>query len=298
MSSLIGSECAKVFVTLFYFSYTKLVRTVFEVFVWGVIETADGNTQRYIVWFFDGSVQFFTDWNHLLLVLVSHSMFLAVISPYKFFLFLSQWCLHSPWISRHFKPLIDANLAPFKDRWRFWLGMRLFVTEILILISIIFTSINPKIVAFTHVGIVMTLMMFQAYIKPYKSKFVNALDLFFIINFLLIVTSCVFLYVVVFTPETVINASNPYLLGVEIIYVGSAFIVFIGIVFYYAVIRVKDYRRKHSRTKLSAKTPTESVVEIYTSESITLESNTDVQNNTVDTHDENFVALREPLLDD
>ena len=49
LSSLIGSECAKVVVTLFYFFYTKLVRTVFEVFVWGVIETGDGITQRHIV---------------------------------------------------------------------------------------------------------------------------------------------------------------------------------------------------------------------------------------------------------
>ena len=295
LSALIGSECAKVFVTLFYLSYTKIIRTVFEVFVWGVIETENKN---HIVWFFDGSVQFFTDWKHFLLILVSLLMFLLVISPYKFFLFLSQWCLHNPWISRHFKPLIDANLAPFKDRWRFWLGMRLFITEVMILISIVFTSINPKIVAFSHVAIVIVLMMFQAYIKPYKSKFINMLDLFFIVNFLLFVTSCVFLYVVVFKPGEVITATNPYLFTVEIIYVDSAFLVFVSILIYHAVIRVKNYQKKKSRLRSKVKQPTVSVVEISRSESISLEPTRDLQNVVIDTRSDDYVGLREPLLED
>ena len=294
LASLIGSECAKVFVTLFYLSYTKIVRTVFEIFVWGLIYTNENKPQ--VVWFFDGSVRFFTDWRHLLLVLVSLIMFLLVITPYKFFLFLSQWCIHSSWVSRHFKPLIDANLAPFKDRWRFWLGMRLIITEVLILISIIFTAINPKIVAFTHVAIVITLMMFQAYIKPYKSKLVNILDLFYIINFLLFVTSCVFLYVVVFTPGTVVTASNPYLFAVEVIYVGSAFVVFIGIIIYHAVTRVRTYRKKGGHMKVLQ--PSVSVVEIDGTESINLESSSDLRNITTGVHNDNFVGLREPLLED
>ena len=297
LSALIGSECVKVFVTLFYLSYTKIVRTTFEVFVWGTIETEKNN--KIIVWFFDGSVHFFTDWKHLLLILVSLVMFLVVINPYKFFLFLSQWCLHNPWISRHFKPLIDANLAPFKDRYRFWLGMRLFITEVLILISIIFTSINPKIVAFTHVAIVMVLMMFQAYIRPYKSKFVNILDLFFIINFLLFVTSCVFLYVVVFTPGTVVTTSNPYLFAVEIIYVGSAFLVFIGIIIYHAVARVKSYRNKRGHMASKLNQPTVSVVEMNGSESISLQPPQSDQTTVIMNHsDDEFMRLREPLLED
>ena len=294
LSSLIGAECVKVFVTLFYLSYTKLVRTVFEVFVWGVIET-ERDTQ--IVWFFDGTVRFFIDWRHFLLVFVSLLVFLIVITPYKFFLLFSQWCLRNPWISRHFKPLIDANLAPFKDRWRFWLGLRLLITEILILISIIFTAINPKIVAFSHVATIMTFMMFQAYTRPYKSKFINILDLFFIINFLLFVTTCVFLYVVVFRPGMTITTSNPYLFAVEVIYVGSAFIVCIGVVVYHAVRRVKNYRKAKI---YKVNQPTVSEVSIGGPESISLGTSQDVRYTTIDAHIhiDDFARLRESLLED
>ena len=270
------------------------MRTVFEVFVWGVIET---ESKHQVVWFFDGTVRFFVDWRHLLLILVSLSMFVIVISPYKFFLLFSQWCLRNSWISRRFKPLIDANLAPFKDRWRFWLGLRLLITEIMILISISFTSINPKIVAFTHVAMIMVLMMFQAYIRPYKSKFINILDLFFVVNFLLFVTSCVFLYVVVFKPGMTITTSNPYLFAVEIIYVGSAFIVCIGIVIYHAVARVKKYRK---RKTYKANTPTESEVSISNVESITLESSQGVRYTALNVYarDNDSTRLRESLLED
>ena len=141
-------------------------------------------------------------------------------------------------------------------------------------------------------------MMFQAYIRPYKSKFINILDLFFIINFLLFVTSCVFLYVVVFKPGMTITTSNPYLFAVEIIYVGSAFIVFAGVVIYHTVTRVRKYRMKKS---YAASKPTVSEVTLSSREESTRsDSSQGVHYTVVNAYvcEDDAVRLRESLLED
>ena len=235
LAKLVGADCSKVFVTLIYFAYTKLQRTATNVFVYAIIGTNTNNT--YPVWFYDGGERYFRG-KHLILCLVSIFFLLFILLPYVFFTLLSQWCLHNSWVSRHFKPLIDATLAPFKDRWRFWFGLRLLIILLLILISIIVTAFKAGAVTYAHLVIITLLLVSQAHVKPYKSKLLHYLDLFFLTNYVLFLIGCLFIYDVLKPGK---EQERVYVTTVEVIIIGSAFVVFVVTITCHIVIRVKKF---------------------------------------------------------
>ena len=233
IAKLVASESIKVFVTLIYLSYTKLLRTVFTVFIPNFVETEG---RMHTVWFFDGSTKFLSG-EHLALGLLSLGFLVIFIAPYKFFILLAQWSLKSSRISKRYKPLIDANLAPFKDRWRFWFGMRLFVIAFLLILATALISKYPLLVTFIDLVIILLLLALQAHIKPYKSKIVNLLDLFFLTNFALFLATC--LYVLSGTDNE--KDLESYYEWIEIVFVGSAFLAFVGIIIYHIIERFKEF---------------------------------------------------------
>jgi predicted outer membrane repeat protein len=235
LAKLVGADCSKVFVTLIYFAYTKLQRTSTDVFIYAIIGT--NNNNNYFVWFYDGGERYFRG-KHLILCIVSIFFLLFITTPYMFFTLLSQWCLHNSWVSRHFKPLIDATLAPFKDRWRFWFGLRLLIINLLILISIVVTSFNAGAVTYAHLVIITLLLVFQAHVKPYKSKLLHYLDLFFLINYVLFLIGCLFIFDILMPSK---EQERVYVTSVEVIIIGSAFVVFIVTIVCHIIIRVRKF---------------------------------------------------------
>ncbi len=263
IAKLVGSESVKVFVTLIYLSYTKLLRTVFIVFIPNFLVTEEGT---HLVWFFDGSTKFLRG-EHLGLGLLSLAFLVIIIAPYKFFILLAQWSLKSSRISKRYKPLIDANLAPFKDRWRFWFGMRLFVIAFLLLLATVLIGKAPLLVTFIDLVTILLLLTLQAHIKPYKSKIMNILDLFFLTNFALFLATC--LYIIPGTDKQ--KDLEEYYEWIEIVFVGSAFLVFVGIILYHIVERVKEVMQYLKKRRANRK-PKVSTTEVCIESSIDEES--------------------------
>ena len=258
ISKIVGSETVKVFVTLIYLSYTKLLRTVFTVYLPNFIQTKDA---KHVVWFFDGSTKFLKG-EHLALGLLSLAFFVIFILPYKLVVLFAPCFLKGAWISQKFKPLIDATLAPFKDRWRFWFGMRLFVIAFLLLLATVLIGKFPLSVTFIDTVIILILLTLQACIKPYKSKVINVLDLSFLANFALFLVTC--LYILSGTDER--KDIQSYYEWIEIVFVGSAFLVFIGILAYHIIKRCKELGQYLKEKMVSMKPKiTKTVVSIESS---------------------------------
>ena len=248
LSNLIGSECVKVFVTLIYLSYSKLIRTTFQILVPQTIETNVGDS--YNVWYFDGSMRYMTG-GHLALGLLSIAVLILIIVPYTVFMLLAQWCLHISWVSTKFKPLIDANLAPYKDRVRFWFGLKLSIIAVLSLSAIILTARRAEDqIIYLHVIIIFLLLVFQASFKPYRSKVANFLDIFFLVNYFFFLSACIWLYSGVFPSST---NFMPHILAVEILTVGSAFAVFVFIILYHTVLRMNLVQHLTRKVTINAK---------------------------------------------
>ena len=116
--------------TLLLLSYTKLLRAVITILSVTVITYSTG--QQKTVWLQDASVKFFGV-KHFPLGLLA--IFIVVSGfVYTALLFSWQWLLRLPnrrifkWIrNTRLNLFMEANLAPYKAKYRYWYGLHLFV---------------------------------------------------------------------------------------------------------------------------------------------------------------------------
>ena len=241
---LTSHASVQVLATLMYLSYAKLLRNVSAVFVPAYVET---ETETHLVWFHDGSVSYFRG-RHLVLSLVSIAVLVLYLIPFQIFFLLSQWCLKYKWINQY-KPLIDAHLGAYKDKWRFWFAARLFMITLMVIFRVALIATFPKLVIHMQLGLAVLFTVAQAYIKPFRKMAINILDLFFMVNFCILLTAGV--YVIEGTdlanppPELLKTLLNT----VVYLFVGSAFVAFWGIITYHIMLVSKKqyvkWRKRH-----------------------------------------------------
>ena len=108
------------------------------------------------------------------------------ILPYALLVTFSSHLLRFR-IGNKFKPFIDAYGGPFKDKWRFWFGIRLWITILLFCLNGALEGIYKRVM-FIVIFITVVLFTFlQTLVRPFKNHFIGALDLFFMANYCLLV---------------------------------------------------------------------------------------------------------------
>ena len=203
----IGGRVTGVIATLLYLSYSSLLRTAIEILSPAkIMMELDVNvTSAVTVWLYDGSIQYAQEPQHAGLIAAA-VVFLIVLLLYTGILTLmplaETFSGHSTFLlcissvfNRHLKPFTDTCYGPFKGKWRVWLGLRLWVFVILYGITAAYGSDNRSLVFCLHSLIMTALISLQAYIRPLcrpctnddKGWMYNCLDLFFLIDYLLIV---------------------------------------------------------------------------------------------------------------
>ncbi len=120
IQKLIQCNSIAVLATLFYLSYGKLLRTVIDCFSFATVASEHASKT---IWLYDGNLQFFTGL-HILLFLVACFVTFLFLIPYTLpLVFIKS-------VDRHtirLKPLFDAYAGPYKDRYRYWFGLRLVI---------------------------------------------------------------------------------------------------------------------------------------------------------------------------
>ena len=167
------------FATLILLSYVKLLRTVISVFSVVDIKSSINGTIR--AWRPDPSVNYL-EGGHIILFIIA-VLFLLFIFPFAIS-FAYPKILHYKKFSFLY-PFFDSFVAPYKEKYRFWFGIRALVLIYLaIMETIIFADIEALLLS--SIIVVGTFTIFQAYIRPFKDSFINIMDLAFTGNFLLI----------------------------------------------------------------------------------------------------------------
>ena len=181
-----------VLATLIYITYYKLLRFSVNGLTYGVIQLQypPGQSQR--VWYYDGSIHYLHDWKHLLLFFMVLVVICVFILPYGVVLTGIRFFNRFRIINK-FKPLIDAYCAPYKDRYRFWFGARLWV---LVVTYVLFAILRdfPLIFVLCQCTILLLFTLAQVAIMPFRSKIINWLDLFFMVNALLLMIVVLYSY--------------------------------------------------------------------------------------------------------
>ena len=204
--NIIGQRAVGVLSTLIYLSYSKLLRTVIDIFTYSTVQLPSGDMY---VWFYDGNVEYLHGKHTIIFVvaMVTCNLFLL---PYTFALtfipIIEKYSEHNRLFNylhrkaNQIKPMNDAHYAPYKGEWRWWLGVRLWLLVVMYSLNPVFSSDNPSLLLSIQATMVILFMLVQARIEPFgqslqnseKSKrypctniyyqFHNSLELFYLLN--------------------------------------------------------------------------------------------------------------------
>ena len=125
---------------MFFLSFTKILRNVIDIVSFSYLQSIDNfqNETYYFysdlmnkrVWFYDGS-----DYGqviHRYYLFLATAFLVFFLLPYGVFsLGFTCFCRPLNKIKINLMSFTDAYCGPFKDKWRFWFGLRLLVTALL-----------------------------------------------------------------------------------------------------------------------------------------------------------------------
>ena len=224
ISKLSGNNAVQVLATLFLITYTKLLRLIIGVISSTTIVYPDDYSKA--VWLVDGNIEYLTG-KHIALFLVT-LLFVLLSLPYTLILLMIQWLLKMShyramfWVHK-LKPFFDAYTGPYKTKHRYWTGLLLIVRIILLTSFSLNRSNNPTINLLIIIVFTLSLLVWLFFTGwVYESWFNNCLELFFLYN--LSVTSTATLFVLSN------NSRSPAVIYTS---TGTAFVIFVGIIFYH-----------------------------------------------------------------
>ena len=194
--SSLRSAAVPVLATLILLSYSKLLRTTISVFSFIPIqytskESNFSSSQRLVAWQPDPNVEYLRG-GHIVLFLIALVFMLLFIIPFALAMTFPTIVLRSKRMSRLF-PLLDCFYAPYKDKYRYWFGVRLIVLIYLSgMESIIFSY--QEALLLSSIVVILAFTIIQAYIHPFKNTMVKILDLLFMSIFIMLSVITLYLY--------------------------------------------------------------------------------------------------------
>ena len=192
VTNLILNSSVQVLATLSFLSFAKILRNVIDIVSYSSLQSIDsytrnmtisyGDLKNKLVWFYDGSD--YGQGTHGFYLFLAAALCIFFLIPYGIFS-LGITCYCSPFskMKLNLKPFVDAYCGPFKDKWRFWFGLRLWVTALLYAIAGGLQGANANAMFAAHVFIIGALLFLQALIRPFKNCFITILDTFFMLNY-------------------------------------------------------------------------------------------------------------------
>ena len=158
----IARRAVPVLATIMLLTYTSLVNSVIAPLRYTALYNAD-TTQGETVWLYQPSLVFFNG-QHLVLGILSIAVTLIYLVPFTFTMLfgdLMRRYFHKLWFS-HF---MDVLHGAFRWPLGFWIGIRLLIRVILVVIGI---STNPNTSAFCTLAAAGTLLVVQLLVKPFR----------------------------------------------------------------------------------------------------------------------------------
>ena len=231
VTKLLGSSPVPVLATLFLLSYAKILRTIIAALSLTILHYPHKNV---VVWIHDANVSLA---KYIPLVLVAILFLFFLFLPYTLLLLLGQWlqpkyqfCLLS-WVRNpKVKAILDTYHAPYKPKHRYWTGVLLLVRCALFLVFAFNisgdSSINLLVISSTAFAITVGYALSG---MVYKSWYLNALELSFILNLGLLSVATYH-----------VNLSGGSQAAVAYTSVGIAFFTFMVIFSYHVYIRIKS----------------------------------------------------------
>ena len=184
LSRVFGNNTVPVLATLILMSYSKLLRTITNALMISKIKCGK---DEWSVWSVDANIDYL-DFKHSILFGGS-VLFLLVGLLYGGMVFSAQWlqkctgryCKSSRDPMVKLKPLVDSYTGPYKDKYRFWTGLLIFIRVLLTALFSYTTQTMPGINNYIIV-IVCMLLVRAASTGVYRETALNYLEFFHYFN--------------------------------------------------------------------------------------------------------------------
>ena len=183
IANLIVGSSVQVLVTLMYISYSDLFSISLTVLTPAHIHFNSTNnfTGKLLVWYRDGSILYGQNPYHVVLICVSIAVLSLFIIPFILVGLFGVKMLRSRFIAKYFRPFIDAIHGPYKEKLRYWFGLRLVILSVIYIITAVLQGTNRTLQLLLLTFILNLFIIAQAIVLPYKNKILNALDLWFMV---------------------------------------------------------------------------------------------------------------------
>ena len=189
IANLIVGSSVQVLVTLMYISYSDLFSISLTVLTPAHIyfNSTNNSVGKLLVWYRDGSIRYGQNPYHIALICVSIAVLSLFIIPFILVGLFGVKMLRSRFIAIYFRSFIDAIHGPYKERLRYWFGLRLVILSVIYIITAVLQGSNKTLQLLLLTVILTLFTIAEAIVLPYKNKILNALDLWFMV--LLLVNS-------------------------------------------------------------------------------------------------------------
>ena len=230
VAKLCGKNIVQVLATLFLLSYAKLQRTITTGLAFTILDLSNNNTR--LVWLYDSNVVYLHG-IHIPLFIACISALLFLFVPYTLVILFGP-CLQLKshykiffWVGR-LKPIFDAYLGPYKDRYRHWTGFLLLTRIVVLLLSAgnVLGDASINLVAIAIISYLLAVLVLLSG-GVYRDWRITALECTFFINLGLL--SVVTLY-------NRLSGGNQ-LVAIQIS-LSSSFITFCCILIYHVLVRL------------------------------------------------------------
>ena len=246
---LVGRQAIPVLATMILLSYTKLIRTVFQILHYTNMQCRGNNDVTLLRWYNDANVQYLKGC-HLPLFLFSLTVLISLIVPYTFYLLtipllegpLSKYMCCCQKLIQYMKPFFDAYGGPYKDKCRFWTGFLLLVRVVLALVVSLDTEAIISLDVLTSVLFVIVSLYFLLR-GIYRNFPLACLEMSFILNLM-------FMAYVNGSTKTCEKSKSSQVLSVAMMSVSC--VVFCGIILYHIWDRMLKSRLQQLITRVKS----------------------------------------------
>ena len=188
VARVFGTKSVSLLATLFLLSYSKLLTAVTTVFD----GTSLGSTT---VWTEDGTIQYMTDWHHIVLFLVALAFSMLFLLPFTASLLLIQplraisHIRPFQWVHK-LKPFFDAYTGILKDKYHYWVGFLILARGAVLITTAITQNKRDDLIALTIVSALLCL-----HTGVYKKWYLTLIEKSFLLNLNLLATALLAIYV-------------------------------------------------------------------------------------------------------
>ena len=187
LSKLTANSSVQVLATLVFLSYASLLGAVFKIIRYNGIVVLNASETTRFVWSDDGNVTYLQHPTHIVLFLLALLVYLGMVLPYTVLITAAPFMYRFKIINK-FRAFLDAHYGPYKDRYRFWFGVRLWTIQLIFLVSATLRFLYPAMLLVMQI-VLTVLVVAEAYVKPYKSNKLNLLDTVLVLAFTLVVAA-------------------------------------------------------------------------------------------------------------